>query len=111
MRDSNHQPTAAELIARLKDPELVVRVHAATVLGTMGEEAVEAVPALMDLLASEEVQDRRVAALALGGIGPDAAEAIDALVEAANDEDERLADLASWALEQVDLAEPEADAA
>lgn len=111
MSSGKDQLTVSDLIERLKDPHPLVRIHAGTVLGSMGEDGAEAIPTLMDMLNSEELQDRRVAALALGEIGPAAAEAVDALLEAANDDDENLAELAAWALEEIDLAGPQIEAA
>ena len=57
------------------------------------------------------MHDRRLAALTLGEIGPVAEEAISALLEAADDDDEGVAEMAIWALEQIDPADDEAEAA
>jgi len=57
------------------------------------------------------LHDRRLAALTLGEIGPAAEEAIPALFAAVDDEDESVAELAEAALEQIDVAEDEAEAA
>jgi HEAT repeat protein len=67
---------------------LVVRLNAGIVLGGMGSEAREAVPALVQLLQAGEVPDRKLAALTLGYLGPAAAEAVPALLLAARDADE-----------------------
>lgn len=45
-------------------------MHAAAVLGSMGDEAEPAVPALIEMLKSDDVHDRRLAARTLGEIGP-----------------------------------------
>jgi HEAT repeat protein len=103
--------TVSALVERLDDPDPVVRVHAAMVLGSLGEGAQEAVPALVKLLREGEVQDRRVAALALGEVGPAAEEAVQALLEATGDEDEGVSKLAMRALEGIDLATATRDAA
>jgi HEAT repeat protein len=103
-----------KLIQLLQDTDPVVRIHAGFVLGTMDEDALPAIPILIEMLKHGEVRGRKLAALTLGQIGPAAVEAIPALFNAANDdEDEDVSDLAMWALEEIDLAdeEPEAEAA
>jgi HEAT repeat protein len=103
--------TVDSLIAMLADADQFVRVHAATLLGSMGEDAELAVPALIALLENGDVRDRRLAALTLGEIGPAAEEAIPPLLEAADDEDESVADLALDAIERIDMEEIEDEAA
>lgn len=98
------------LIKKLQDPDQVARLLAARVLGSMGDDAEPAVPALIELLQTDDVHDHRLAALTLGEIGPAAEEAIPALLEAADDEDAE-AEMALVALEQIDVAEDEAEAA
>jgi HEAT repeat protein len=71
----------------------------------MGEEAVTAVPALIQLLQNGGIHDRKIAALTLGAIGPVAEEAVPALLAAVEDEDDGLAEIAEAALEQIDLIE------
>jgi HEAT repeat protein len=91
------------LIENLKASDQVVRLHAATVLGAMGEDARPAVPALIAILRdARNIHDRKLAALTLGEIGPAAAAALPALFAAVDDEDEGLAEMAEWALEEVD---------
>jgi len=97
------------LIENLQDADQVIRLHAATVLGSMGEDAEPAVPALVNLLQAGDVQDRRLAALTLGEIASD--EAIPALCDAVDDDDDSVAKMAEWALETIDLAETEDEAA
>lgn len=92
----------AGLIDFLRDRDPVIRWHAATVLAGMGEDAEPVVPTLIELLESSNVHDRRLATLTLGEIGPIAGQAIPALVAAVHDADEGVADMASWALEQID---------
>jgi HEAT repeat protein len=82
------------LTENLQADDQVVRMHAATVLGTMADDAAEAVPFLIDLLASDDIQDRRLAALTLGEIGPVAEEAIEPLLAAVEDEDDGVAESA-----------------
>jgi hypothetical protein len=65
----------------LQDADQVVRLHAASILGSLGE------------------------------IGPAAEEAIPDLFAAVDDQDESVAEMAEAALEQIDLAEGEAEAA
>jgi HEAT repeat protein len=99
------------LIEKLQDPDQFVRIHVATLLGSMGEDAEAAVPALIVLLETGDVQDRRLAALTLGEIGPAAEDALPALLETADDEDEGLATKALEAIERIDPAEIEDEAA
>lgn len=105
MRFDNPNLTIMNLIENLKDSDQIVRLHAATVLGSMDEDAEPAIPALIDLLTTGDVHDRKLAALTLGEIGPSAEEAVPALLDAANDEDDGVSDMAIWALEQIDLVE------
>jgi HEAT repeat protein len=103
--------TVDALIAKLEDPDQSVRIHAATLLGSMGDDAEAAVPALIALLENGDVHDRRLAALTLGEIRPAAEGALPALLEAADDEDESVADLALDAVGWIDVVEIEDEAA
>jgi len=111
MRSNQEARTVEKLIENLQAPDQIVRIHAATVLGSMGDDAEPAVPALIEMLKSADIHDRRLAALALGEIGPAAEAAIPALLEAVNDDDEGVAEMAEAALEQIDLVEDDAEAA
>ncbi len=99
------------LIEKLQDSDPMVRIHAAMLVGAMGDDAEPAVPALVELLQFGDVQDRRLAALTLGEIGPAAEEAIPALFAAVDDDDEAVSEMAETALELVDVVEDDADAA
>jgi HEAT repeat protein len=101
---SENHPTD-NLIELLQDADPLVRIQAGFALGTMGDEALRAVPVLIEMLIYGEVQDRKLAATTLGQIGPVAADAVPALLEATADEDEVVADLAIAALEEIDLAD------
>jgi HEAT repeat protein len=104
--------TVNVLLEKLKDDDLFVRTHAATLIGSLGTEARSAVPALIDLLESGDVLDRRLAALTLGEIGPAATNALAALLLAAHtDGDETVAQLASDAVQRIYLEETEREAA
>ena len=103
--------TIVPLIENLEDAKQVVRLHAATVLGSMGDDAEPAVAALIEMLKQDDVHDRRLAALTLGEIGPVAEEAISALLEAADDADDVVGEMAIWALGQIDSADDDAEAA
>lgn len=109
---TEHEDLSVEkLVEMLQYPDPVVRVHAGFVLGTLEDEALPAVPVLIEMLQSEDVQDRKLAAMTLGQIGPAVSEAVPDLLEAANeDPDEDVADMAMWALEQIDMADTEPDA-
>jgi HEAT repeat protein len=76
------QPSTEDLIAMLGHAEEGVRVYAAVRLGSPGRADGVAVSALVGLLRSEAMIDRRVAALALGKVGAVAREALPALLEA-----------------------------
>ena len=108
MPAGKNAPTLEKLIEDLQDANQLVRIYAATVLGSMGDDAEPAVPALVKLLQSGDVQDRRLAALTLGEIGSE--DAIPAPCNAVDDDDEGVAQMAEWALEQTD-GEDEAEAA
>src|SRR5689334_19790861 len=82
MRSGGATPNLHQLIENLHAGDQVVRIHAATVLGSMGEAAVPAVPALIEMLTSGNIHDRKLAALTLGEIGPAAVAAIPALFAA-----------------------------
>lgn len=99
------------LVEKLQAADQVVRLHAATVLGTLGDDAEPAVPALIALLLGGNVHDRRLAALTLGEIGPAAEDAVPALVDALDDADDGVAEMADWALDQVDGCDDTAQAA
>jgi HEAT repeat protein len=103
--------TIDKLIANLKTSHQVIRIHAATVLGSMGEKAAPAVAALLELLQADNVHDRKLAALTLGEIGPAAEQAIPALLAAVDDEDEVVSEMAEWALEVIDVVEDREEAA
>jgi HEAT repeat protein len=93
--------TARDLVERLQAPDELLRLHAALVLGSLGEEARPALPILVDLLCSDNVLDRRAAAWALRDLGEVAEEAVPALLEALEDDDEQVEDLAAQALEAI----------
>lgn len=111
MSTGHEDLSVAKLVELLQYPDPVVRVHAGFVLGTLEDEALPAVPVLIEMLRFGVVQDRKLAATTLGQIGPAASEAVPTLLEAANkDEDEDVSDMAMWALERIDLADTESDA-
>jgi hypothetical protein len=87
----------------------VVRAHAGFVLGLLGPEARKAVPLLIEMLQFGMISDQKLAAMTLGTIGGAAAEAIPALLAATDEEDDTLASMAAWALEEIQL--PRAGAA
>jgi len=106
----NADQAVKKLIKKLQDPSQMVRIRAATQLGSMGHDAKPSVPALIELLQNGTIHDRKRAALTLGEIGPAAQEAVPALFAAMDDEDDTLSDMAEEALERVDLID-EAEAA
>jgi HEAT repeat protein len=102
---------AQTLTRRLHDPDLVVRVHAGILLGDLGPAAGPAVPALLELLRGDVVQDRRLAALTLGRIGHAAAAAIPALRQALRDPDATVRRFAAAALDEIEPTPGQAKAA
>lgn len=111
MSTGANEPTIDQLIKNLQAPDQVVRLHAATLLGALGDDAEPAVPALVSLLQADNVHDRKLAALTLGEIGPAAEDALPALFTAADDKDDGVAEMALWALEEIDLADDADEAA
>jgi HEAT repeat protein len=75
--------SVSELIQGLKSEDVGVRRRAIFDVGRVGPEARDAVPALIEILLSEEEEYvRQAAAHSLGRIGPDARAAIPALTKA-----------------------------
>src|SRR5262245_18982446 len=71
---------------RVADP--LQRLHAAMVLGLMGEQGQGAVPALIDAMRDEDAEVRRMITAALGEIGPPSRTAVPALVNSLRDRHE-----------------------
>ncbi len=78
------------LIALLGEPRGAPPLVAAELLGTLGEEALPAVPALIHALRAGEPGVRGICAIALGRIGDGAAAAVTPLLEATSDPDARV---------------------
>jgi 3-methyladenine DNA glycosylase AlkD len=77
----------SEALQALQDDDWEVRAAAAVELETIGAEAVDAVPELIQALESDKTEEvRRAAAEALGSIGPAAQEAVPVLAQALSDE-------------------------
>lgn len=93
------------LVARLQHADQAVRIEAAALLIMAGEDGFAAVPALITLVQSGSLADRKVACWVLSELGPPAQAAVPALIEAAQDEDEDLSDLAIAALESIDVVD------
>jgi HEAT repeat protein len=104
-------PRLQKLIRRLKSPHDVKRIHAGLLLGRMGPEAKEAVPALLELLHEQSAQNRKLAAWTLGYIGQGAVEAIPALLVTIRDADEGVRKMACEALEKIRPSDTQARAA
>ena len=90
----------------LADDNPDVRSTAATVLGTYGPEARDAVPALVAALQDKDKHVRRSAAYALARIGPDARDAIPSLKEALKDPDPKLREAAAYAIKEIQNPTP-----
>ncbi|WP_313931118.1 HEAT repeat domain-containing protein [Nostoc sp. FACHB-133] len=76
------------LIEALKNQDINLRWHAASVLGDLGAEAAPAVPALSAALQDEDGQVRLYATLALGNIGTAAKAAVPSLMAALQDKEQ-----------------------
>src|SRR5438093_13759786 len=83
-----NEPNLTHWIERLRDVEPAKRLHAATVLGSLGAKAKNAVPALMDALTDDYPEVRRMAAAAIGEIGAEARMAIPTLIQSLKDRDD-----------------------
>jgi HEAT repeat protein len=102
--DAQDESRVQKLIRRLKHEDHLVRIHAGALLGDMGLAAKEAVPALLELLTGDSVQDRKLAAMTLGYIGQGASEAVPALRNALHDPEDAVRRLAASALAKIDDA-------
>lgn len=98
MTNDNTEYTLDTLIEGLQHPSLIVRIHAGTILSVMAEDAWPAVPALIDLVESADIRDRKMAILTLKEIGPVAGAAIPALLRAIRTPAEDLPEMAAEAL-------------
>jgi HEAT repeat protein len=92
----------AVLVGRLRDEDVVVRLHAAVLLSELGDAAVEAVPGLLAALAAEDARVRRVAAWTLGYVGRGSAETLPALQRACADADADVRQTACSALQTLE---------
>jgi HEAT repeat protein len=91
-----------ELTKLLKDPNLPVRVKAATALFRIDrQQGKNAVPALCDGVKQGNSTERIQAIQLLGQIGPDAKDACTTLLETLNETDGNLRNTASFALNQI----------
>ena len=81
------------LIEALSHRKKNVRLHAATLLGAIGDP--KAIPALIDTLKDNNKLVRREASTALSRMGEPA---VDPLIETLNDEDWKVRGAAAWAL-------------
>lgn len=77
------------------------RLHAATVLGLMGEAAQGAVPALVEALRDDDLAVRRMVTAALGEIGPAARTAVPVLVAALRDRSPAVRRRAAYSLGEL----------
>jgi HEAT repeat protein len=78
--------TIDELVDRLRDYEVSVRLHAAACLGAMRKRARPAVPALIDALHDVDAHVRKMAATVLGDMGMAARAAVPGLIQALRDD-------------------------
>jgi hypothetical protein len=84
---SPHKATITGAVTALKSPNSNLKAAAAVVLGRIGPDARDAVPALIELLGDEDLSVRELATVVLGRIGPDARDAVPALIKLLGDED------------------------
>src|SRR4051812_4830610 len=83
-----NEPNLQFWVERLRDRDASKRLHAVTVLGSLGPRARAALPALLEALPDPSLEVRRLAAVALGEVGPEGCLAVPALIQALQDEDE-----------------------
>lgn len=96
------------LMERTKDECVEVRRYLPEALGGLGPNAAPAVPALADILASDDDEHARFeAALALAQIGPAASDAIPVLANVLSDENRYVRDNTILALKRIDTPEAE----
>jgi HEAT repeat protein len=88
----------------LNDSDPRVRGSAAQAIGTLGEAAAPAVPALIALLSAADEGSRNSACIGLRGIGPAAREALPALRRALSDPSNDVRGFAQRAIERIDVA-------
>jgi uncharacterized protein (TIGR02996 family) len=93
------------ILEALRNQDVEVRYRAMEALGSIGRDAVEAVPALVAVLHDQDADVRYRAAIALSTIGPEAREAAPALENALRDQN---ADVRSAAAIALGLIGPEA---
>lgn len=89
------------LIDSLRDPDPLVRAHAARQLSQLHPVPLEALPQLTDLLRDKETEVRASAAAAIAGMGPSARSAIPALMSLAGDPEPGVRAVAADALDQL----------
>jgi HEAT repeat protein len=104
MQDKTKPPVAA-LIKQLRDGGMDQKKEAALALSQLGKDSADAVPDLIALLTSPDLQARRLAALALGEAG--SAAAINPLIVALADEEESVQHRAEVALKELGRVTPE----
>jgi hypothetical protein len=95
-------PALADLELALTDDDARVRASAASALYFIGAGAVSAVPALIEMLGSENDGDRFTACGALRGIGPAAESALPALRLLSAASNEKLRDQARMAIDSIE---------
>ena len=96
------------LMARTQDESVEVRRYLAEAFGGLGPVAAPAVPALIDMVASDmDEQVRFEAALALAQIGPPAKDAIPVLADALRADNRYVRDNSVLALKRIDTPEAE----
>jgi HEAT repeat protein len=89
------------LASTLRDEDVSVRLHAASVLGEFGPQASSAVPSLSRALKDEEAIVRWAAVKAIGRIGRSAGPAIPGLLETLSDPNAVIAAAALRTLEEI----------
>jgi HEAT repeat protein len=97
------KPAVPSLIEKLKAPHFQQLVS--TVLGEMGADAADAVPALQNLLNSKDAEARREAIIALAEIGPAAKTAVPDLIKILDEKEFPNRGAAAYALGKIGAKE------
>jgi HEAT repeat protein len=93
----------AMVLEALKDPDPIVRSHAARALSTLHPVPVQAIPTLVEMLRDSDAETRGAAAAALGAMGPAGAPALPMLLKQLGDPDPAARQIIQQAVQEIQL--------